>query len=311
MNDMAALKFFSRTGALQRVVGRRGAGPGEFQQVREICVMRGDSLLVIDAATGRFTLWDSAGRLVATHMRFAYVPSGACTANGTLITRSAGAAVVSRKGRSVTQYDEFKPDGTRVRSVGLLPQPPISGPIIQELRLGSAGNTLWIGDPQAGELWISKLPLAVHTIVRMLDPRPAITEEVWRREIESRFGTAPVPRAQRERVTERLMKVPRPAFDPAFLEMRVDPDGRAWISDYRDRARWTVFDALGGLVGQLVLPPFTDPASPQLAAVLSRGRVALLARTADGFPELRIHAVELPRGATREESGKRGVVRER
>ncbi len=295
VNDLVSLKFFSRSGVLQRVVGRRGTGPGEFQQVREICRFTGDSLLVIDAASGRLTLWDSAGRHVATHERFAYVPSGACTPRGTVIARSAGGAPGSRHGRSYAPFAEYRPDGTRLRSVGLLPAPQPSGPIIQDVHIATVGDGLWVGDPEAGELWIQQRPGVTSIIVRMLDPRSALTDDRWREEIEAMFPKT-LARAQRERAVERVAKLRRPAFDPAFLDMRVDPDGRTWINDYRDRTRWTVFDARGALLGQLLLSSTGGAASPLLAGVFAGGRVVLLARSPDGFPELRIHAVEMPRG---------------
>lgn len=291
VNDLTALKFFSRNGVLRRVVGRRGAGPGEFQQVREICVLRGDSLLVIDAATGRLSLWDSAGRHVATHSRFAFIPRGSCTDRGSVIVRNGGTAAVTLRGSSYAQYDEYELDGTRIRGLGLLPFPQSRGPIIQDMQIVSMHEQLWIGDPQAGEVRTRKHPGEVHTILRLLDPRPKISEQRWREEIGSMFPKT-LPKEKRDRAIERVLQLPRPVQDPAFLELRVDPDGRCWMNDYRERARWTVFDARGGLIGELLLPEARGVPGPQLVGVLAGGRVVILARTADGFPELRIHEVE-------------------
>lgn len=48
---------FGPDGRLVRSVGRRGRGPGEFQSIRSVQVLRGDSLLVYDGSLGRVNVF--------------------------------------------------------------------------------------------------------------------------------------------------------------------------------------------------------------------------------------------------------------
>jgi hypothetical protein len=56
---------FDRDGQPLRRIGRRGAGPGEFEQVRSIGV-RGDTLWVMDQLQARISYFGADGRLLST-----------------------------------------------------------------------------------------------------------------------------------------------------------------------------------------------------------------------------------------------------
>jgi len=57
--------YFDSSGGFTRVVGRRGAGPGEFQNIR-LLQRRGDSLTVYDASGDRVTVLDRNAAVVGT-----------------------------------------------------------------------------------------------------------------------------------------------------------------------------------------------------------------------------------------------------
>lgn len=58
------LRLFDTTGALLGTVGRKGAGPGEFQGSIFIFPAPGDSLFVFDAGNLRYSLHDPAGKFL-------------------------------------------------------------------------------------------------------------------------------------------------------------------------------------------------------------------------------------------------------
>lgn len=51
---------FGPDGKVVRVLGRRGGGPGEFNGPGLIALTRGDSVLIADGATGRFSVFDGS-----------------------------------------------------------------------------------------------------------------------------------------------------------------------------------------------------------------------------------------------------------
>jgi hypothetical protein len=60
------LRFFDPDGRFLRAVGGRGQGPGEFQYLQHLEILRGDTILAYDFGAFRVTLFDSAGTLIRT-----------------------------------------------------------------------------------------------------------------------------------------------------------------------------------------------------------------------------------------------------
>jgi hypothetical protein len=60
------LFFYASSGELQRVVGRRGAGPGEFGEIVRLAVGVGDSLYVMDDSQSRMQVLAPDDRVVRT-----------------------------------------------------------------------------------------------------------------------------------------------------------------------------------------------------------------------------------------------------
>lgn len=58
------VRWFDADGQWLRSVGGHGSGPGEFQGMRSLMLLPGDSLLVEDMLTDRMTLYDGEGSLV-------------------------------------------------------------------------------------------------------------------------------------------------------------------------------------------------------------------------------------------------------
>lgn len=60
------LLFFDSAGAYLSSFGRKGSGPGEFQSLSRVEVLRGDTIVAFDVTLRRLTFLDSAGRLIKT-----------------------------------------------------------------------------------------------------------------------------------------------------------------------------------------------------------------------------------------------------
>lgn len=59
--DSQQIRVFAGDGRFVRTLGRRGNGPGEFQNASYLRSLPSDSLFVVDLVTGRVTVYDSIG----------------------------------------------------------------------------------------------------------------------------------------------------------------------------------------------------------------------------------------------------------
>ena len=86
--DEFTLKWFDAKGALLRVSGRRGPGPSEFRTTRDLCVLRGDTVMVMESYGGRISLWASTGKFIREYQRpSGFAPFYSCRSDGTLVVR--------------------------------------------------------------------------------------------------------------------------------------------------------------------------------------------------------------------------------
>jgi hypothetical protein len=292
VNEFTRLKFFSRAGDLLRTAGRRGSGPGEFTQTREVCVLRGDTLLVIDYSDGRLSLWDDQGRHVRTLMRPGFIPLNACSADGTVIVRDPNLiSSVDRFGTPLFEYLHLNLDGRIVRRLGALPAEMYIGPILREPVILPHGHDLYVADARAFELRVYRLGGRLVRIVRVLEPAPAISEGEWHSLVD---GMLPPRLAgdQRESFRSRLLGQGRPAAFPAFRRVQLDPAHRIWVQDYRRPTRWTVFDSAGALRGQVKLASL-GLTGPELVLV-SADHIVVRSRDADGAVHLSWYSISDP-----------------
>ena len=61
------LRVFGRTGAHVRTIGRKGGGPGEFQEVVGLAWAPDGNLWVIDPSNARISVFDTAGNYLTNH----------------------------------------------------------------------------------------------------------------------------------------------------------------------------------------------------------------------------------------------------
>lgn len=63
------IRVFDSRGGFSHTIGREGSGPGEFMFARSLSMGPGDTLVVPDDGTGRYTVFGPGGELVGTHSR--------------------------------------------------------------------------------------------------------------------------------------------------------------------------------------------------------------------------------------------------
>lgn len=292
VNEFTQLKFFSRAGVVLRTAGRKGSGPGEFTQTREVCVLRGDTLLVIDYSDGRLSLWDDQGRHVRTLMRPGFIPLNACSADGTVIVRDPTLiSSVDRFGTPQFEYLQLGLDGRIIRRLGALPAEKYTGPIFREPVILPHGQDLYVSDARTFELRVHRLGGRLVRIIRVSEPATAISEGEWRTLVDGM-----IPRSlvgdQRESLRSRILGQGRPAAFPAFRRVQLDPVHRTWVQDYKRPTRWTVFDSAGTLRGQVELASLGLTA-PELVRV-SADHIVVRNRDTDGAVHLSWYSIRDP-----------------
>lgn len=292
VNDASSLKFFDSTGALLRVAGRSGSGPGEFQAIREVCLMPGDTLVAIEYSAPRLSMFASDGQFFRSLQTLGHAGPQPCLTDGTmLVSKGLSAGEEGYPGSRLVRMDT---NGAEVLALGVLPRSEY-GLIFREVKAVASGNRHVIADGLWYELRVHGADGQLLTIVRSDKGPRAVTNEVWDEIVEL---TVPNDVAGPERSAQvaTLRNGPRPTHFPAYEEVMSGPTGQLWVQDYHypdDPAagrRWTVFAPDGMPLGRVHLTDDTG----QLAAV-GEEFVVLRRRDDNGATELRLHRLTLAR----------------
>lgn len=223
VGDHQRLKYFSRTGALIRIVGRGGYGPGEFSHsIRDLCPQRDSSLVVVDDG-GRRSHWSPSGTALATYERQGVIPRGGCWSDGMLIVKSGESKQAERGGeRGRSRYDLVAINGSLIREFGWLPEAVYFPQVWFEMSVLLYKDVALVCDPFTATM--SEQRVSDGTELRRVVFRNATAEigqEAWDSMLQ-----AGVPRrfsaAQRARHLARVGARGRPSRLPAFERIAVD-----------------------------------------------------------------------------------------
>ncbi len=271
------LRFFDGSGALVRTVGRRGAGPGEFEEMEyDLGRLRGDTLLVLDRALRRVTRVSPAGVVLDSRLLpdsdFGQRPSYRVLANGVVVVTLPAPSDPQIRGvfRVRTAVATLSPISMRADTVGTFDGPEtvrafgdsrshtILRPYFREHYLAAAGDSMvFVGD--TGDRIVSVMKRgqtglrAVGTIEVPEAPGPVTSAH--RKAVLDRYQSTP----SRAATLKAIGDMPFPRQLPAYRQMLCDRLGLLWIQAYpalgQTKAKWWVFDPAGPLVGILENPP--------------------------------------------------------
>ena len=207
---------YNAAGNLDSVWGRGGEGPGEYQSIRQLLMLRGDSLGVVDDAGLRLTLLDAEGSVARTQplpfhpFRIVQLDNGTLVVAGLERTASGGGYVMHliRPDGSVVP---FGPEGTVLRS----------RPSASQRHLATAGKTVWAARPDRYELTEFALD---GTPLRVLK-----READW------------FP----DREKEGALSIATEGPSPFLVAIRVDEQGLIWTMVRLADADWAPSDASG------------------------------------------------------------------
>jgi hypothetical protein len=296
--DAQEIRVFDSTGVFVRTIGRRGKGPGEFTLANGLAWSPAGQLWVVDQRNERFTLFDTAGRVLDMRPRrlgfSGWRWEGAADSTGRLFENQFG------RGNRVTQILlRFDLSSERVDT---FPLGWLEAPIIKStLSNGGYGGgplpfspkVVWRVDPP-GRLWLAvtnqyrivQRALRGDTlrIVERVVPPVALS----RMEIDSAVAawvTALAGPAGNTGIRSQVEGAPFPKTKPALSAFFIDDFGRLWVQPYvaaREPANvFDVFDREGRFLGRLGLP---FPVLPYSPTVFRGDRLYTVTEDAEGIP---------------------------
>lgn len=83
--DNGSIKVFDRDGRFVRAMGKSGDGPGEMRLLRDVCVIRGDTILAVSLGDRRILAFDSSGRHLRTRSVDGEIRRGGCLSDGAVL----------------------------------------------------------------------------------------------------------------------------------------------------------------------------------------------------------------------------------
>ncbi len=275
------LRFYDPDGRYLSSAGRKGGGPGEFEQLGWVRLYRGDSLLAYDFNQARMSIFDDQGRFGRSYRlqvpgETGFVMGIDVFADGRVLARAprmfAGEMTDGYMRRDEV-YHVYAADGAFIDSIGSFPGPE------QFLRTGGEGQRRFIsimtlpfgrtpiavthadrfyfGSGDAYEVAVYGMDGHLMRSIRKDWTAPRVTESALERFIAQRAADAPNEDARRG-IEESYAELPTPEIMPAYRDLELDATGNLWVRDFEpdDEAEqpWTVFDPRRRLLGTLLLP---------------------------------------------------------
>lgn len=290
--DESRIRFFNPAGKQLAVVGRKGGGPGEFQQITGICRTRGDTLVVNDPINGRVTIVAPNARIVrSVAVGRADLPwGGGCFDDGTFVLVTAAPSV---GGDRYMQLTRRRLDGKTTQTLGPFWQSTPDRFLPSFSTVVAQGSKLYLSDPRVHEVRVYTAEGTLTHRIRSADPIEELTSTekmALTPAVSPRGGNSAANRAWN---ADQDRLAPRPSRWPTSASIAVDPTGRLWVESFRKRRTephtYTGFDAAGKLLGRLILP--AD--SPAIA--FTAGGVMLWRTDKDGAEHLVVYELVAPR----------------
>lgn len=314
------LRVFDSTGQLVRRIGRRGRGPGEFQQLSWVGVTPTGFIGVHDGTIRRLTRFSSGGELLGIADLPSPPESRGTTGlvigqfgDGSLLRRwfvsmpdmpnpglemvrdSIGLYVVTQDGSAYRPVGRF-PGREDIRVVGrVIMQRP--APFGLETVIAVADSTYYVGTQESYEIRAFRKTGELFRILRRRESPQPVTADLratWQRirdQEVARMESSPRPAEVLEAARYNIM----PRTLPAYGLIRVDRAGNLWVQDYlpfpeQDSvSTWAVYGPDGALRATATLPNL------QITEI-GHEHVVLIWRDEDLVPFVRVHA--LTKGTT-------------
>jgi hypothetical protein len=246
--------------------GAPGAGPGEFRSIAWMHELPPDSVVAYDRALRRaaiFSVHDGFARTLALEPeeRGLGVPELlAILDDGTMLARRTGALTAAPRGgsglvRPTHLIGVYDPAGTPLDTIGTVAGDEravmegvlLNPPHLKKTHIAARDRTLHVADGETFSVRVFDLDTGRERTLRRPHEPVAIPD--------------PDPGSR----TDAQARMPAPTHFPAVGGLVIDDAGRIWMgaypSDPAGSQTWSVFDAAGGLLAEVAMPPGFQPFS--------------------------------------------------
>jgi len=301
------LRFYSPDGTLIKSQGGEGQGPGEFEYLRALGRCREDGFIAYDL-NWQMNSYASAGTFIEKKVLLA--PSGitpynlACDPHGHVLLigwgrdATAGPQVGFYQARDrlllVNQAGEVQTDfGERLASERL-GTPGGSGPhpAGRATRFALHDDQVFVGSGERFEVEVRDLSNSLRTLLRGPDINLEVTDSIKSAYLEGRLAAASEER--HPDIRRSVEDIEWPEGVPAFVDLRVDPEGVVWLLVFSISSTapqvWSLIDQQEGYLGDLHLP--------SRHSLLEAGSDYLLLLTRDELDVERVVKLALTRHAS-------------
>lgn len=274
VNDVLApyITVLAPDGSVLRKIGNSGSGPGEFQRVGSVQVIRGDSILVFDPKLNRVTVFPPNSAEPAYTINLATASS--LGAPERVVRVPGSSRMLAAYTRAFTPHGDPSKDDQRTKVLRLLAADgsPLRDSVLvvpaRQMLVNRSGGGVTVAPNPFGSTslfrvgpegrifysWTDTLGIAIYSLQGELlggfsaEYRPPRVTDEDIRSAEKLFGSE-LPPHLREQL---------PARWPAVKNFMVDDRGRVWVglsTSATEPAEWAVFTDAGDYLCSVMLPP--------------------------------------------------------
>ena len=262
------IRIFDASGRHLRTAGGRGSGPGEFQTLPLVQVIRGDSIAAFDGREGRITIFDHLGEVARTvRVAAGYVRH------------------ILRDGASVTTvaaWPDFKPGviresvillhvsqtGSLIDTIGRFPGSEFYEqqgaryleyrPFGKRFETAVGDSLVYVGTGDRYEIRGISRDGTLRMLIRAQVPPERITPKRIDSRIARRIAMSSDPQRQEDLRRLRRIDDAFPKAMPAHGSLRAGVGGELWVQDYQadldSPSRWRAFGPGGKLLATIDTP---------------------------------------------------------
>lgn len=277
------IRVYGDDGTFVHAHGRKGEGPGEYQDPRLAGVLDTDSLIVYDGRLRRISLLHPDDGFARSYLVGAEgggfpVAIGATNEGGLAV---GGGMFFSSEGgfpsgqvRPNSRYVILAPDGSVRGDLGDVPAAEMfartadgmfqaSGlPFGRRTAAAIGQDRFWLGTGEAWEVRGYALDAELVRIVRFDRPQMRVTEALRDAYLAAQLADVDDDNEARE-IREQHADMPSPEMVPPYQDFAVDALQHLWIGEFElpahTRRTYTIVDPDGHAVGRLTMPERTLP----------------------------------------------------
>jgi hypothetical protein len=290
-NASGELRFFDSTGAFLLRGGRKGKGPGEFEQIMTLWVLPSDSILVYDIATRRLSLFGPGGafaRQVDLAAQGFMAPAGllddgsivasgfsfnpdSMPPKGSIYRNRLPALLIAPDGGSIDTLAVFEGLEVYTEEVsfgGRTFPNPMQVQFGRNTTLGARGDNIYVGDNAKPEIMVYGRDGKLVRIIRTAYTPVTVTEadrKAQEGENLERLGETPLrgmPKEMLDQVEGWIRNAKYSERFPSFQAFTLDRAGNLWVQEFTtpgEPLHFRVYSPGGELIIRTALPHDVRP----------------------------------------------------